>query len=360
MTFDITSYRLHNQRISQADLATPTDVVSWFGAVQSQDFLGAKWAIGLRTNGLNEADVDRAYADGSILRTHLLRPTWHFVTPADIRWLLALTAPRVRAQLRYMDRQLELDNALLERSNTVLEKTLRGGKHLTRVELGSALEERGINTDDLRLTHLVMHAELDGVLCSGPRQGKQFTYALLEERVPQTNALERHEALAEITKRYFTGHGPATLKDFVWWSGLSVTDAKRGLETVKSEFEHEILMDETYWFSPSQPKKPVTKAVLLPSYDEYTVGYTDRRAIFDASHADKLDARGSILAQNAILVHGRVVGAWKRTLKKNSVVMAATLFKEMKKNETHAIIEAAERYANFLNLPFSLDFGETQ
>jgi len=277
----------------------------------------------------------------------------------DIRWLLALTAPRVRAQLKYMDRQLELDDALLERSNTVLEKTLRGGKHLTRVELGSALQERGINTDDLRLTHLVMHAELDGVLCSGPRHGKQFTYALLEERVPQINSLERHEALAEITRRYFTGHGPATLKDFVWWSGLSTADAKRGLEMVKSEFEREFLMDETYWFSPSQPKKPVTKAVFLPSYDEYTVGYTDRRAIFDASHTDKLDARGSILAQNAILILGHVMGTWKRTLKKNSVVIEAILFRVMKKSEMHAVIEAAERYANFLGLPFSLDFVET-
>ena len=142
MTFAITSYRLHSQRISEADLTTPSDVVSWFGAVQSQDFLGAKWAIGLRTNGLTEADVDRAFADGSILRTHLMRPTWHFVTPQDIRWLLALTAPRVNAQLKYMDRQLELDRPLLKQSNTILEKTLRGGKFLTRAELGSALQDR--------------------------------------------------------------------------------------------------------------------------------------------------------------------------------------------------------------------------
>ncbi len=146
------------------------------GAVQSQDFAGAKWAIGLRTNGLTEADVERAFTDGSILRTHVMRPTWHFVTPADIRWLLALTSPRVRALLAYNDRQLEIDKVTLKKSDDVLAKTLQGGKQLTRLELGEALQKNKINTDDLRLTHLVMHAELSGVICSGARQGKQFTY----------------------------------------------------------------------------------------------------------------------------------------------------------------------------------------
>src|SRR6266545_102782 len=193
MTLDITSSRLHNQRLSQSNFQNPADVVNWLGAVQSQDFAGAKWAIGLRTNGLTEADVERAFADGSILRTHVMRPTWHFVTPTDIRWILALTAPRVSALLAYNDRQLELDKVTLKKSNDVLAKTLQGGKQLTRDELGSALQKGKINTDDLRLTHLVMHAELDGVVCSGARRSKQFTYALLEERVPPAKVLEHDE-----------------------------------------------------------------------------------------------------------------------------------------------------------------------
>jgi hypothetical protein len=360
MPFDLASYRLQSQGLSQTKFTNPAEVVSRLGAVQSQDFLAAKWALGLRVDGLTETDVDGAFADGSILRTHVLRPTWHFVAPADVRWLLALTGPRVNAQLKYMDRQLELDSPLLKQSNTVLEKALRGGKFLTRAELGSALHERGINTDDLRLTHLVMHAELDGVICSGPRQGKQFTYALLEERVPPAPSYQLDEALVELTKRYFTGHGPATLKDFDWWSGLSASDARRGLEMVKSMFEQRVLDGETYWYIPAQPTKPRTKALLLPCYDEYTVGYTDRKAIYDTSHDSRLDARGSFLAQYTILINGRISGTWKRTLKKNAVVMEAVLFRETRKSEMHAIIEAAERYANFLNLSFSLDFAEAQ
>ncbi len=358
MTLDITSYRLHNQRISQTDITNPTDVVYWFGAVQSQDFAGAKWALGLRTDGLSEADVDRAFADGSILRTHVMRPTWHFVTPADIRWMLALTAPRVRALLAYNDRQLEIDSVIVKKSDDVLAKTLQGGKQLTRPELGAALQKSKINTDGLRLTHLVMHAELDGVICSGARQGKQFTYALLEERVPPAQMLEHDEAVIELARRYLASHGPATLKDFIWWSSLSALDAKRGWEAIKPEFEHEVINDETYWFAATTltPGRRGVKAYLLPNYDEYTVGYTDRSAIFDTAHTDKLDARGSVLAQHVILAAGRVIASWKRTLQKGSVAIETAPFLALKKTEMKAIIQAAERYANFLNLSFSLNF----
>jgi Winged helix DNA-binding domain len=361
MAFSITSYRLHNQRLSQTDFTEPVQVVDWFGAVQSQDFAGGKWAIGLRTKGLTEADVERAFADGLILRTHVMRPTWHFVTPADIRWMLALTAPRVRALMAFNDRQIELDKVTLKKSNDVLVRTLQGGKQLTRLELSKALQKNKINTDELRLTHIVMHAELDGIVCSGARQGKQFTYALLEERVPQAEMLEHDEAVVELARRYFRSHGPATLKDFIWWSGLSSGNAKRGLETIKSELEYEIVDGETFWFSPMivMPAKG-TKAYLLPNYDEYTVGYTNRSAIFDTAHADKLDSRGSVLAQHVILSAGRITASWKRTLEKKSVAIETTPFLALKKTEMKAIIQAAERYANFLNLPFSLDFKDAQ
>ncbi len=291
-----------------------------------------------------------------------MRPTWHFVTPADIRWMLALTAPRVRALLAYNDRQLEIDKVTLKKSDDVLAKTLGGGKQLTRLELGTALQKSKINTDDLRLTHLVMHAELSGVICSGARQSKQFTYALLEERVPPAKVLEHDEAVVELARRYFTSHGPAILKDFIWWSGLSSIDAKRGLEAIKPELEHEVINDETYWFAATTitPTKRGVKAYLLPNYDEYMVGYTNRSAIFDTVHTDKLDARGSVLAQHVILTAGRIIASWKRTLQKKSVAIEATPFIPLKKTEMKAMIQAAERYANFLNLPFSLDFKETK
>jgi len=361
MPLDLVTYRLYNQRLSHNKLDHPADVVTWLGAVHAQDFLGAKWALGLRTNGLSETDIDRAFADGSILRTHLLRPTWHFVTPADIRWILALTAPRVRAALAYMDRQLELDKTIFEKSNAVLTKTLRDGKQLSRVELGSALQKSGINTDELRLGHLMIHAELDGVICSGARRDKQYTYALLEERVPPASALEHEEALAELSKRYFTSHGPATLQDFVWWSGLSAADAKHGLEMIKSQLEHEDLDHETYWFTGLGKNEGAdTKAYLLPNYDEFTVGYTDRSAIFDAAHSGKLDSRGSVLAQHSIVLEGQIVGTWKRTLKKDSVTVDATLFTALKKSQQPAITEAAEGYGIFLGLPVMLKFREPE
>jgi hypothetical protein len=362
MTVDIASYRLHNQRLLQTEFTNPAEVVSWFGAVQSQDFAGAKWALGLRTNGLGEADIERAFTDGSILRTHILRPTWHFVTPADIVWILELTAPRIRAQLAYMDRQLELDKEILNKSNKILIKTLQGGKQLIRADLGTALQKEGINTDDLRLGHLMMHAELDGIVCSGPRLGKQFTYALLQAHVPPSKTLSREEAVVELARRYFTSHGPATAKDFAWWSGLSGTDAKLGLEAIQSEFHREVRNGQTYWFREtlSTVKRANPKAYFLPNYDEYTVGYTDRSAIFDDSHRGKLDARGSVLAQHVVLTAGQIMASWKRNLKKNSVEIEVKPFLELKKTQIKAVIQAAERYALFLGLSFSLTFTETQ
>ncbi|MEO8354883.1 MAG: winged helix DNA-binding domain-containing protein [Chloroflexota bacterium] len=281
MALDIVFYRLQNQRLSGSKLNTPANVVSWLGAVQAQDYAGAKWAIGQRMKGATDAMLEQAMTDGSILRTHLLRPTWHFVTPDDIRWMLELTAPRVRALMTYMDRQLELDTITLKKSNTALIKTLRGGKQMTRAELGSALQKSGINTDTLRLGHIMMHAELDGVVCSGPRHAKQFTYALLEERVPAAKVLTRDEALAELVTRYFQSYGPATLQDFGVWSGLTITDARLGIEMVKSKFVSNVIDGQTYWYKETKPinrKKSLT-AYLLPNYDEFFIGFKDRSAI---------------------------------------------------------------------------------
>src|SRR5260221_11504732 len=213
---DIAHQRLHNQLITQRMFEKPGDVVQWLGAVQAQDYAAAKWALGLRMQGAIDESIEQAFADGTILRTHVMRPTWHFVTPADIRWMLALTAPRVNASNARYYRRLELDDAVFAKSNAVVTKALQGGNQLTRVELGAVLEQAGMATHDLlRLTYMVGRAELDGLICSGAKRGKQFTYALLDERAPQTKTLARDEALPELAKRYFTGYGPATLKDYV-------------------------------------------------------------------------------------------------------------------------------------------------
>jgi Winged helix DNA-binding domain len=350
---DIAYHRLHNQFISRQTFERPEDIVQWLGAVQAQDYAAAKWALGLRLQGATNDVIEQAFTSGAILRTHVMRPTWHFVTPADIRWLLALTAPRVNAANAYYYRIAELDDAFFMKSDAVLAKALQGGNQLTREELASTLQQAGIAIDDLRrLGHIIMRAELDGIICSGARRGKQFAYALLDERVPQTRALDRDEALAEFARRYFTGHGPATLQDFVWWSGLTVTDARAGLEVVASQLTHEVIDDQTYWFSASTPPAyDLSQTIyLLPNFDEYTVGYTDRSAVIDESDLPKFDARGNVL-NNTIVLDGRVVGTWRRTLKKSTVVITPNLFTSLNEAETRALVAEANRYGAFLGMP---------
>lgn len=357
MSMDIVQQRLLNQKLSKTTFKTAAQVVDWLGVVQSQDYAGAKWAVAQRTKGLSDADLDQALADGSILRTHILRPTWHFVTPKDIRWMLKLSAPRILAQSASYFRNSKLDKALFKRSNAVLIKALQGGNQLTRAELVSILKKNKIaNADLLQFTYLLIYAELEGILCSGGRQGKQFTYRLLEERVPPVKALERDLALAELAKRYFLSHGPATLKDYIWWSGLTVKDAKDGLETVKSTLEHETIDDKIYWFSSSTSSKrdKEVRAYLLPNYDEYTVGYTDRAAIYDPQNNKKLDARGNFLFNNVIVIDGQVVGTWKRTFQKNSVVVELNPFRTFSKPEKQALDQALDNFGTFLDMKVEL------
>ena len=355
----IADQRLHNQHLAGTKLATPDAVVRWLGAVQAQDYAGAKWAVGQRMHDATDAALDQALADGTILRTHVLRPTWHFVVPADIRWLLALTGPRVNALNAYQYRKNALDDATFARSNAVLSEALRGGMQRTRAELAAVLQQSGIATDDLRLGLIIMRAELDGVICSGARRGKQFTYALLDERAPHATTLPHDEALAELTQRYMTSHGPATVQDFVWWSGLTMADAKIGLEMVKSDLMHEVVGGRTYWFPASAPiaTERSPDAFLLPNYDEYIVAYTDRNAVLDAPSAQLLDSRGNVLFNHTIIIDGRVVGAWKRTLKKDAVIVDATPFAPLGTADTHALELTAARYGRFMGLPAMLRTG---
>jgi hypothetical protein len=344
--------RLQNQRITATRLDRAEDVVRWMGAVQAQDFNAAKWAVGQRTKIPNEANVEQEFAGGKILRTHVMRPTWHFVVPDDIRWMLKLTAPHVYAASAYYYRQLELDAAQIKRSNAVMEKALRGGERLSRGELGAALKKAGIPATDLRLTYIVMCAELDGVICSGARRGKQFTYALLDERAPISKTLRRDEALAELTLRYFRSHGPATLQDFVWWSGLTMADVKAGLEMVKSQFRCEDMNHQRYWFCDSKPpEKEIPPSVtLLSNYDEYIVGYAERSAIHDESHNNKPAARGNVLFMHTIVINGQIAGTWRRTVKAKTVEIELHPFKPLTKTEKLALNHEVAIFGKFLGL----------
>src|SRR5262245_27272991 len=295
---DIVRQRLLNQHLSRPRFLKPEELVAWLGAVQAQDFAGAKWSLGLRLKGVSDADIERAFSTGKILRTHLLRPTWHFVARDDIRWLLALTAPRVHQANAYMYRKLGMDSAVFKRSNDALEKALAGGMQLTRDELRVALGRAGVATSgEFRMSYLLMRAELDGVVCSGGRRGKQFTYALLDDRVPRVNLPAREESLAELAQRYFRSRGPATVHDLAKWSGLTVADARRGLQAVRSGLHNEVIGGESLWFSaPVRPAKRTAPAAhLLSIYDELLSGYKDHRAAATDEISARLKSLGNAL-----------------------------------------------------------------
>jgi hypothetical protein len=345
--------RIVQQGIGQGRYTTAAEVVSWLGAVQAQDYPGAKWSLGMRMEGATDARIEQAVNAGEILRTHVLRPTWHFVTPTDIRWLLALTGPRVAAANNFRLRQLELDETQLARSRAVIAQALQGGASLTRAELGEQVASAGISTAGQRLPYMLMMAELEGLVCSGPRRGSQFTYALLEERVAPAPSLEREEALAEITRRYFTGHAPASLKDFTWWSGLTVADAKTGLALLGSQVEELQQEGQThYCCGPLPSGAHDIEAVLLPTYDELLVGYSD----FGRARAGSSDPAKRRRFDPRLLVGGQVAGSWQRILKKSRVLIQVESFRLLTGAEEEQVHAAASRYGKFVELPAEVEF----
>ena len=343
--------RLYNQCLTATTFTKPEQVVKWLGAVQAQDYPGAKWALALRLRHATDAALERAFARGAILRTHVMRPTWHFVSPGDIRWLLALTAPRVRAAVASYDRKLGLDAALIARSNKTIARALGGGAQLTRQELKVALQNAAIPADGVqRLAHLVMHAELDAVICSGGLREKQFTYALLDDRVASTKVLPRDRALAELTRRYFTSHGPAQLPDFVWWSGLTTAEARAGLEMSRQHLAEEVIDGKRYWFAPTSRKQapPPRTAYLLPMYDEYLIAYKDRSASLDGGRWQRVVSREMWTAP--IVIDGQVVGGWRPRRKNGQMTIALDLPADIKRADERLLGLATRQLGAFLGV----------
>lgn len=344
---DVPRQRLQNQQIARPTLGTPVEVVSRLGAVQAQDYLAATWAVGLRMASATDATVERAIEEGSILRTHLMRGTLQFVAPADIGWMLELIAPRVIAGSAGRHRQLGLDERTLKRSNAAIARSVRAGEHLVRAELAAILERAGIATAGQRLIHLIAHAELAGVICSGPRRKKQVTFASLERRAPRRRALPRAKALAELARRYFTSRGPAALRDFVWWSGLTLADARSGLEAIAPALAREDREGESLWSAGGAVRAAKSAAWLLPAFDEFLVGYRDRGAVLDPRLTARLNAGGGML-NPSVVVDGRVAGVWRRTFEKDAVVIHLEPLRRWSRSDTRAIRAAADRYAAFL------------
>lgn len=349
---NIAVQRLYNQRLDGRKFESPEAAVAALGAVQAQEYPGAKWALGLRVAGVTDADIAQAFNEGRILRTHSLRPTWHFVAPDDLRWIMKLTAPRVQKLNAYYFRQLGLDAALLARCNDVIVRALEGGHYLTRKELGARLADAGIAASGLRLNSIMMNAELELVVCSGPLRGKQHTYALVGERVPAGLDLEGDEALAELARRYYTGHGPATLRDFSWWSGLTLADAQAGAAMMSANLAQEEIGGQTYWFSAHGTPTPdsMPAAHLLPLFDEYFVGY----ASFGKAISAGQDVEQGYSLDAPIVLAGEIVGRWRRTIKKREVVVHLSLQRPVSADGRAAIEAAAESYGAFLELPVAL------
>jgi hypothetical protein len=352
-------HRLRNQRLVRSSIRRPAELVAWLGAVQAQEFGPANWAVGLRMRAGTTADaVRRAIDDGRILRTHVLRPTWHFVAADDIRWMLDLTGPRVLARMAPYNRTLELDARVLARGTAVIERALADGRHLTRSELRDALQARGISATGTRLAHLAMYAELEGVICSGPRRGKQSTYGLIAERAPKAIRLSADEALATLAERFYRSHGPATIRDFVWWSGLTTKDARRGLEMIAAEAER---VDEVkYWSVPGTVRSAADAGLavhLLPIYDEYLNSYRDRVLVPHSPVMSNRSFGGDAAFQHALVLGGHVAGTWRVAATAGSTNIRVVPLRPLTRVEQRAIREAGERYAAFLGAPVELSIS---
>jgi hypothetical protein len=354
---NIALQRLHNQHVSRQSFKKPAEVVGWLGAVQAQDYLGSLWAVGLRLPQATEAELEQAIADRTIIRTWPMRSTLHLVAAGDVRWMLPLLTPRIIAGSAGRYRQLELDEVVFARCQEHFQQALEGGKQLTRPELYQVLAQAQIPTANSRGLHILGHLAQKGLICFGPRRGKQPTFTLLEEWVPPGQAWDREEALAELARRYFTSHGPATGHDFAWWSGLKLADARLGIDLAAGSLAKEVMGGQTYWFASSMPAAPGTppKAFLLPAFDEYTVAYKDRSAILDPRFAKRLNAGGGIL--NPVMVaDGQVAGIWKRKLTPRAVTLSFYPFKALAANQVEAFSAAARHYGEFLNLPVELSW----
>jgi hypothetical protein len=336
--------RLRCQRLTGASSKTPKEVVGWLGAVQAQDFAEAKWSLGERLRRGTDDQVERAFAAGEILRTHVMRPTWHFVAREDIRWLLRLTAPRVHAANGSLYRKLGLDAELLSRSHEIVAKALADGRALTRSELAASLAVGGIEAESVRLAYILMHAELEQLICSGPRRASQQTYMLFDDRAPPESGPSGDAALAELARRYFRSHGPATVRDFVWWSGLKVADARRGLEGIRDELRESSDEQGASWFIGRLPRARAqpADAFLIPMYDELGVAHRDLRVVLA-----RQPPRDGLL-NRPIVIDGLTFGSWSKAVSRRQLAIEATLFAKPDRRQAAALEAAAERFGRFV------------
>lgn len=354
---DIIALRLKRQFIKSSPLTSPHEVVRYMVAVQAQDYRSSLWAIGLRMNkdvGCDEELIEQAFVDKKIVRTWPMRGTLHWVAAEDVRWMLQLLAPKVikGSQGRY--KQLELDESVLTKSRNILEKQLQEGKQLTRADIYTLLERERIHTHDQRGIHIIGYLAMKGLLCQVPKKHNQDTFALLEGWLPSVPALEGDEALAKLAERYIKSRGPATEYDFATWSGLKISEARRGLDMVDPKLEKVTVDGNCYRLSepavtPLDPSG-AEKAWLLPAFDEMLCGYKDRSALLDSTEIKSTILKNGIF-KPVVLLDNRAVGTWQRTVKPNQVMIAFSFFRSLANKEQQPIIDKAMNLERFFNKP---------
>lgn len=345
---EVAKIRLKSQHIVGGKYKKVKDIVQWMCAMQAQDFAMAKWAIGVRLPGSTIKQIETSIDKAEIIRTHLLRPTWHFASAKDIYWLLELSSPQIWSSSKSRNKQLELTSSVIARSNEVMRKALAPDKHLTRDELIAELLKAKIQTDDNRASHLLLCAELDKIICSGSIKNNKQTFALFDKRVLQRNIFHREEAISKLAKNYFQSHSPATLQDFSWWSGLPAKEARLGLENIKSGLISETIDSLVYWvpdsFSISETN--IKSVQLLPAFDEYLISYKNRSASI-SPQLQKNAVSDNGIFRPIIVVNGQVTGIWKRIQKKDNILIETDFFRKHTKAEINGIEKSAELYGHF-------------
>lgn len=346
---DILGIRLYNQLLAENRLKEPEEVVSYMGAMQSQASEMAKWGIGNRLEGATYQRVTEALDAGRIIRTHILRPTWHFVSAEDIHWMIPLSTPRLKPVFLSYAKMIGIDEASMPRRSVQVINTLEKQGHLTKQEIDEQLKNEGIEIDERELSIILSQAEIEGIVCNGVAKGIKHTYALLEERVPKTRSFDKEEALATLAYKFFSSHGPATLQDFIWWSGLLITEARSALEMVKEQFVSETLNGREFWMKNDirMPEKGKDSVLLLPPFDEFVVSYKDRSELIEDEHYGKVMTKNGLFSPT-IMLNGRIIGSWKKVTKKKMPEVEISFFKKTSQKTERLVQAAIQEYLRFL------------
>ena len=345
----ITNIRILSQQLSTSQFDEPKDLVKWMGAIQAQEYNMAKWAIGVRLKSGSLQQVEESLERGEIIRTHIMRPTWHFVPAEDLRWMIQLSGQRIKNAYDSYAKRFGIPESAHTKCSKLFEIMLRDNNHMTKLEIGEELNRAGVLDHPNTAHYFINRAEALGLVCSGKDKNKKITYALLDERIPTGKELHKDEALAELARRYFRSHSPASLQDFLWWSGLTISETRQAINLISDELNKDRFASQELFIHQSWVENKECDHVLhlLPSFDEYLISYKDRSAALDPKHYPKaFNNFGTFYP--VILYNGRIIGNWEKVTKKGVITIETTFFEKKTKVEKKQLKEAESKYLNYL------------